>query len=225
MRILLIEDELKTLQSLQQGLEENGWVVDAVLDGKAAIELTEKHYYDVISSDIIIPGMDGLEFCRIIRQKGIKTPVLLLSALGETDDKIVGLEAGADDYLAKPFEFKEFLARIKALARRQTTAYKHENLLRFGGLEMDLNNKSVRRDGISISLTPKELALLEFFMRHPGQVLSKQEIAEKVWDLDFDTGTNLIEVYVNYLRSKIDKNFASKLIHTQFGQGYVLREE
>jgi two-component system, OmpR family, copper resistance phosphate regulon response regulator CusR len=224
MRILIIEDEVKTLQSLRQGLEENGWTVDGVADGAAALALADQHHYDVISSDIIVPGLDGLDFCRALREKGLKTPVLLLSALSETDDKITGLDAGADDYLAKPFEFKEFLARIKALARRQTTSYHHEQKLRFGGVELDLDSKQVRRDGQLINLTPRELALLEYFLRHPGKVLSKQAIAEKVWDLDFDTGTNLIEVYVNYLRSKIDKGFDKKLIHTQFGQGYILRE-
>lgn len=225
MRILLIEDEVKTIQSLRQGLEEHGWTVDIAYDGEAGLRLVDQHQYDVISSDIIIPGLNGLELCRQLRQRGVQAPVLLLSALGETDDKITGLDAGADDYLTKPFEFREFLARVKALARRSATGYQQENTLRFAGLELDLDAKTVRRDGKMISLTPREMALLEFLMRHPGKVFSKVEIAEKVWDLDFDTGTNLIEVYVNYLRNKVDKGFSQKLIHTQFGQGYVLREE
>jgi len=225
MRILLIEDEVKTIQSLRQGLEEQGWTVDIAYDGQTGSRLAEQNTYDVISSDIIVPSMNGLELCRYLRQKGIRTPVLLLSALGETDDKITGLEAGADDYLTKPFEFREFLARIKALARRPSANFRQENLLSFAGIEIDLEAKTVQRDGKPVNLTPRELALLEFLMRSPGKVWSKVEIAEKVWDIDFDTGTNVIEVYVNYLRNKIDKGFERKLIHTQFGHGYVLREE
>jgi two-component system copper resistance phosphate regulon response regulator CusR len=225
MRILLIEDETKTIQSLRQGLEEVGWAVDIAYDGNTGFRLAEQHSYDVISSDIIVPGVNGVEICRQLRQKGIQTPFLLLSALGATEDKVAGLEAGADDYLSKPFEFREFLARIKALARRPASAFREEKILRYAGLEIDLDAKIVRRDGKVINLTPRELALLEFLMRNPGKVLSKTEIAEKVWDIDFDTGTNVIEVYVNYLRNKIDKGFDPKLIHTQFGQGYIFRAE
>lgn len=225
MRILLIEDEVKTIQSLKQGLEENGCTVDIAYDGETGLMQAEKHHYDVISSDIIVPGINGFEFCRRLRKKGIQTPVLLLSALGETDDKVGGFDAGADDYLTKPFEFREFMARIKALARRPGGAMTPENMLRFGSLEIDLDAKTVKREGKNINLTPREMALLEYLMRNPGKVLSKTQIAEQVWDVDFDTGTNVIEVYVNYLRNKVDKGFSTKLIHTQFGQGYVLREE
>lgn len=223
MRILLIEDEIKTLQSLRQGLEEFGWTVNAASDGLFGLGLAQQQEFDVIVSDITMPGMDGLMLCRKLREQGIATPVLLLTALGHTDDKVTGLEAGADDYLTKPFEFKELLARIKALARRPTASLRTENILRFKDLEQDLDAKTVRRSGKEILLTPREFALLEFFLRNPGKVLSKTEIAEKVWDLDFDTGTNVIEVYVNYLRNKMDKGFEQKLIHTQFGQGYVLK--
>jgi len=226
MRILVIEDELKTLQSVRQGLEEQGWTVDIAYDGETGLRLGEQNQYDVISSDIIVPGINGLEFCRQLRKKGIQTPILILSALGELEDKITGLDAGADDYLTKPFEFREFLARVKALARRKSGGFQTtENILRFSTIELDLDAKTVRREGKPINLTPREMSLLEYLMRNPGKVLSKVEIAEKVWDLDFDTGTNLIEVYVNYLRNKLDKGFDQKLIHTQFGQGYVLREE
>jgi two-component system copper resistance phosphate regulon response regulator CusR len=226
MRILVIEDEVKTLQSVRQGLEEHGWTVDIAYDGETGLRLGAQNAYDVISSDIIVPGINGLELCRLLRKKGIQTPVLILSALGELEDKITGLDAGADDYLAKPFEFREFLARVKALARRKSAGFQTtENILRFATIELDLDAKTVRREGKPINLTPREMALLEYLMRNPGKVLSKVEIAEKVWDLDFDTGTNLIEVYVNYLRNKVDKGFEQKLIHTQFGQGYVLRSE
>lgn len=224
MRILLIEDEVKTLQSLRQGLEEQQWSVDIAYDGLTGKRLAEQNPYEVIVSDIILPGLNGLDLCRELRRTGLNTPILLLSALGETDDKVAGLEAGADDYLGKPFDFREFMARIKALARRPGTSFQAETILRYADLELDLDTKAVRRAGQNINLTPREFALLEFLLRHPGKVLSKTEISEKVWDVDFDTGTNVIEVYVNYLRNKVDKGFAQKLIHTIFGQGYVLRE-
>lgn len=223
MRILLIEDEIKTLLSLRQGLEEINWAVDTATDGDSGLRLATEHPYDVIVSDIIIPGVSGLELCRRLRASGLKTPILMLSALGHTDDKVTGLEAGADDYLSKPFEFREFLARVKALSRRPASAFRPDSLLKFADIEQHLSAKTVRRAGKEIMLTPREFALLEYFMRNPGRVLSKTEIAEKVWDVDFDTGTNVIEVYVNYLRNKVDKGFDIKIIHTQFGQGYVLR--
>ncbi|MFN0035858.1 MAG: response regulator transcription factor [Saprospiraceae bacterium] len=223
MRILLIEDEAKTLQSLRQGLEEQGWIVNTATDGLFGLRLAQQTDYDVIVSDITMPGMSGLALCRQLREEGLATPILLLTALSHLDDKVTGLDAGADDYLAKPFEFRELLARIKALSRRPTAAFRKENVLRFSDLEQDLDAKTVRRAGREIMLTPREFALLEFFLLNPGKVLSKSEIAEKVWDLDFDTGTNIIEVYVNYLRNKMDKGFDQKLIHTQFGQGYVLK--
>ncbi len=223
MRTLLIEDETKTLQSLRQGLEEHGWTVNTAADGLIGLRLALQSNYDVIVSDITMPGLSGLELCSQLRKAGIATPILLLTALSNTDDKVTGLDAGADDYLAKPFEFKELLARIKALARRPSASLRTENVLRFEDLEQDLNAKTVRRAGQEILLTPREFALLEFFLRNPGKVLSKTEIAEKVWDVDFDTGTNVIEVYVNYLRNKMDKGFEQKLIHTHFGQGYVLK--
>lgn len=223
MRILLIEDESKTLQSIKQGLEENGWAVNTAADGLQGLKLARQSTYDVIVSDITMPGLNGLELCRQLREEGSSTPILLLTALNHTDDKVTGFDAGADDYLAKPFEFKELQARIKALARRPSVPFKIENVLRFHDLEQDPEAKTVRRAGKDIMLTPREFSLLEFFLRHPGKVLSKTEIAEKVWDVDFDTGTNVIEVYVNYLRNKVDKGFNQKLIHTHFGQGYVLK--
>jgi two-component system copper resistance phosphate regulon response regulator CusR len=225
MRILLIEDEIKTLISLRQGMEEQGWTVNTTTEGDSGLRLASNDDYDVIVSDITLPGISGLEMCVQLRTQGIRTPILLLTALSDTDDKVIGLEAGADDYLAKPFEFRELLARVKALARRPTTSLRPENILRFADVALDLNAKKVSRGGKEVSLTPREFALLEFFLRNPGVVLSKVEIAEKVWDLNFNTGTNVIEVYVNYLRNKLDKGFDRKLLHTLFGQGYVLREE
>ncbi len=225
MRILLVEDELKTLLSLRQGLEEQGWTVNTATDGDSGLRLASNDDYDVIVSDITLPGISGLELCAQLRSLGVRTPLLLLTALSDTDDKVAGLEAGADDYLAKPFEFKELQARIKALARRPTTTIRPENILRFADIALDLNAKKVSRAGKEINLTPREFSLMEFFLRNPGIVLSKLEIAEKVWDVNFDTGTNVIEVYVNYLRNKLDKGFDQKLLHTLFGQGYVLRTE
>jgi len=225
MRILLVEDELKTLLSLRQGMEEQGWTVNTATEGDSGLRLASNDDYDVIVSDITLPGIGGLDLCAQLRHKGILTPILLLTALSDTDDKVAGLEAGADDYLAKPFEFKELLARIKALARRPTTSVRPENILRFADVELDLDARKVNRGGKEIALTPREFSLLEFFLRNPGVVLSKVAIAEKVWDLNFDTGTNVIEVYVNYLRNKLDKGYDQKLLHTLFGQGYVLREE
>lgn len=224
MRILLIEDEVKTLQSLRQGLEEMSWAVDFAYDGTTGKRLAEQNVYDVIVSDIILPGVNGLELCRSLRRAGLTTPILLLSALSETDDKVNGLEAGADDYLGKPFDFREFVARIKALSRRPGTTLAVDSTLRYADLELDTDSKTVRRAGRIINLTPREFALLEYFLRYPEKVLSKTELSEKVWDVDFDTGTNVVEVYVNYLRNKVDKGFERKLIHTIFGQGYVLRE-
>jgi two-component system, OmpR family, copper resistance phosphate regulon response regulator CusR len=225
MRVLLVEDEIKALNALRVGLEENDWTVNTATDGEAGLRLALQNDYDVVVSDIIMPGMSGLELCRQMRKQGQSTPVLLLSALGETDDKVNGLDAGADDYLTKPFELRELLARIKALSRRSANAsYQSTNVLIFHDLEQDLDARTVRRAGREILLTPREFSLLEFFMRNPGRVLSKSEIAEKVWDVGFDTGTNVIEVYLNYLRNKVDKGFEEKYIHTQFGLGYALRK-
>jgi two-component system copper resistance phosphate regulon response regulator CusR len=223
MRILLVEDEVKTLQSLRQGMEEQEWNVNTATDGQTGLRLALSGDYDVIISDITMPGLTGIQLLRELRRGGISTPFLLLTALSDTNDKIEGLDAGADDYLAKPFDFRELLARVKALARRPSGTTRKENILRYADVEMDLGSRKVVRSGKEILLTPREFALLEFFMRSPEIVLSKSEIAEKVWDVNFDTGTNVIEVYVNYLRNKLDKGSEKKLIHTLFGQGYVLR--
>ncbi|WP_044173812.1 response regulator transcription factor [Flectobacillus major] len=223
MRILLIEDEVKTVQIIQQGLEEQHYEVDIAYDGAMGFQLAIRNPYSLIISDIILPVFNGLELCRKIREAQISTPVLMLTALGTTDDKIVGLDAGADDYLAKPFEFRELLARIRALTRRGNTTIQTSNVLRIADLEMDLDMKAVSRSGKDIPLTAKEFTLLEYFIRHQGRVISKAELAEKIWDVTFDTGTNVIEVYVNFLRKKIDKDFSTKLLHTQIGMGYVLK--
>lgn len=225
MKLLLIEDEPKTLQSIKQGLEENGYEVDFAYDGLIGKTLAKDQTYQLIISDIIIPGINGIELCRAIRARGDQTPILLLTALGSTDDKVTGLDAGADDYLVKPFEFKELLARVRALTKRNSAIIQTAQLLKFADLEVSLDAKTVYRSGNKINLTAREFNLLVYLIRNQGRVVSKVEIAEQVWDIGFDTGTNVIEVYVNYLRKKIDKDYPVKLIHTQFGMGYVLKIE
>jgi len=207
MKILLIEDEPKTVQSLKQGLEENHYAVEVAYDGLLARQLATRNTYQLIISDIIIPGMNGIDLCRELRALGIQTPILMLTALSTTDDKLIGFEAGADDYLAKPFDFKEFLARVKALIKRSNQTILEAQTLRFADLEMDLTSHLVSRSGQSINLTSKEFQLLEYFLRNQEKVLSKAEIAENIWEVEDENSSNLIEVYVNYLRKKLTKAF------------------
>ncbi len=223
MKVLLIEDHPKTVQSIKQGLEENQIDVDFAYDGYTGKLLAQRNSYDVIITDVIVPHSNGLDLCRFFRSSGIKTPIIIVSALDTTEDKIIGLEAGADDYLIKPFEFRELLARLKALSRRSTDIFASSNLLKYADIEMNLHTKKVLRKDKAIELTPKEFALLEYFIRNKEKVLSKNEIIEYVWDINFETGTNVVEVYVNYLRNKIDKGFENKLIHTRFGIGYIFQ--
>ena len=227
MKVLLIEDEPKMVRSLKKGLEEYMIEVDAATDGATGGEMAEANDYDVIISDVMMPELNGIDMLRRLRRNGNSTPVILLTALGQTDEKVEGFEAGADDYLTKPFEFRELLVRIRALARRSQPGYAASTptILRFADVEMNLEKKEFLRDGQRIQLTPREFALMEYLLRNPGRVISKAEISERVWNLSFDTGTNFVEVYFNFLRKKVDKGFAKKLIHTQFRIGYVLREE
>lgn len=224
MRILVIEDEPKVNAFIKQGLEEQQYDVDVAFDGLIGKKLALKNHYDIILLDVIIPYQNGLELCKEFREQGIQTPVIMLTALGTTDDKVTGFDAGADDYLVKPFEFQELLARIKALAKRASGLVQAGNILRVSDLELNLDRKTVSRGGSEIFLTAKEYALLEYFMRNKGRVLARNEIADKVWDIQFDTGTNVVDVYVNFLRKKIDKDFPNKLIHTQIGMGYIFKE-
>jgi two-component system, OmpR family, copper resistance phosphate regulon response regulator CusR len=224
-KILIVEDELKTLHALQKGFEEQGIAVDIAYDGATGYKLASTEIYDAIISDIIMPQMTGLQMLKSLRDAGIKTPILLLTALNQTDDKVQGLDVGADDYLGKPFEFKELMARLRALVRRNHVNVTDPVTLSFADLEMNLDAKVCVRAGRKIELTPREFAFMEYLIRNKGRVISKSEIAEKVWDIHFDTGTNVIEVYVNYLRNKVDKPFAQKLIHTAFGMGYILKQE
>lgn len=224
MKILLIEDERKTVQYIKMGLEENGYEVDTAEDGKSGKNLAFRNQYNLIITDVILPELNGRDLCRELRAAEVETPILMLTALGQTDDVVEGLDSGADDYLAKPFEFKELLARIRSLLKRQPKYPQNDNELRFADLVLDINSKGVARAGKKIELTSKEFSLLEYFLRNQGRVIPRAELSKHVWNVDFDTGTNMVEVYVNYLRKKIDKDFGSKLIHTQFGMGYILKE-
>ena len=225
MKILIIEDEPKVVAFLKKGLEEQGYDVDVAYDGQMGEKLAIKSGYDLIILDIIIPNINGVELCKRIRSRNIQVPVLMLTALGTTDDKVEGFDAGADDYLVKPFEFKELLARIKALTKRGSGIVQSTNVLKIADLELDLNKKLAKRSGKTIELTAKEFSLLEYFMRNKGKVVTRIDISEKVWDITFDTGTNVVDVYVNILRKKIDKGFESRLIHTRIGMGYIFDEQ
>lgn len=225
LKILVIEDEPKVSAFIKSGLEENNCVVDIAYDGQIGEKLAFANEYNIVILDIIIPYINGLELCKKIKSKKPDIPILMLTALGTTDDKVTGFEAGADDYLVKPFEFKELLVRIKALTRRTFTVPEISNKLKVADLELDLNKKVALRGGKTIELTAKEYSLLEYFMRNQGRVVSRIDISEKVWDINFDTGTNVVDVYVNILRKKIDKDFTPKLIHTKVGMGYMFTKE
>jgi two-component system, OmpR family, copper resistance phosphate regulon response regulator CusR len=222
MKILIIEDEPKLVSILREGLENDGFETEVAYDGQIGERLAVKNFYDLIILDVILPYINGLELCKSIRKSNISVPILMLTALASTDDKVAGFDAGADDYLAKPFEFKELLARVRALLKRATGIIQHSNSIKIADLELDLDKKTALRGGYSIDLTSKEFFLLEYLMRNKGRVLSRVDIAEKVWDIDFDANTNIIDVYINILRKKIDKDFETKLIHTRKGLGYYI---
>lgn len=225
MKFLVVEDEIKTAQMIKQGLEEKGYSTDIAHNGEMALELYRNNTFDLIITDIRMPKLDGVDLCRIIRAKENSPPIIMLTALGMTMDKITGFDAGADDYIVKPFEFEELLARVKAILKRTGVKNESTNVLTFADLVLNIDSKEVTRAGKKIQLTAKEFMLLQYFIKNKGRVISKAEISENVWDINFDTGTNVVEVYVNYLRNKVDKDFGQKLIHTRIGMGYVLKEE
>lgn len=226
MNILIAEDEPKVASFIKKGLELHDFSAEIAFDGSIALRkvLSPENNYDAVILDVNLPLLNGFEVCKQLREQGIKVPVLMLTALGTTSDKVHGFDTGADDYLVKPFEFEELLARIKSLIKRSRAEPLQEKVLRIADLEMDVNSKSVTRAGQKIELTAKEFFLLEYLLRNKGKVLSRSDIAEKIWDITFDTGTNVIDLYIFYLRKKIDKDFEKKLIHTQVGMGYVLKE-
>ena len=226
MKILVVEDEIKLAMSLKRGLEEYGFQIAVALDGASARKAVEFGEVNLIIMDVNLPDINGYDLCRDIRARNNRMPIIMLTALGTIENKLSGFDAGADDYVLKPFEFSELLARIQVNRKRSLQPYNPEGSpqLMMADLVLDLREKTVGRAGQSIPVTPREFALLEYFLRNPGTVLSRNEIAENVWDIPFDSGTNLIDVYINSLRKKVDKEFATKLIHTRKGIGFMMKE-
>ena len=223
MRILVVEDEVSVSSFIKKGLEEQGHEILQAFDGAMGLKMALQQSFDLIILDIILPGMNGLEVCSKIREGGgVSVPILMLTALGTADDVVDGLNSGADDYLPKPFKFKELVARVRALGRRKNLN-QTDTVLKVADLELNLDAKTVSRNGEPIKLTAREFNLLEYLIKNKGRVVSRVDILENVWEVDFDLGTNVIDVYVNYLRNKIDKGFEPRLIHTVVGMGYVLK--
>lgn len=222
MRILVVEDQPKMASFIKKGLNTQGYIVDVTETGSGAECLVTENPYDLIVLDVNLPDQNGMDTARHVRRDGYKGPILMLTALSTTKDKIHGLDAGADDYLTKPFDFEELLARIRALLRRNTG--NEASKLRFSDIELDMVLRKVVRANVELGLTAREFSLLEYFMRHPNRPLTRVEISEHVWDVNFDTNTNVIDVYINMLRKKIDSPFPKKLIHTMVGYGYILKE-
>jgi two-component system copper resistance phosphate regulon response regulator CusR len=222
-KIGIAEDDIKISSLIKTGLEECNYIVDTYPDGTEALFRFQEQKYDLIILDVMMPGMNGIALCKELRKTHPSLPILMLTALGSVDDKVTGLNSGADDYLLKPFHFKELLARIAALLRRGSTLSTNQHLLSFADITIDTSSKAVQRNGVFIELTAKEYSLLELFLKNPNRLLSRQYIAENVWDITFDTGTNVIDVYINFLRKKIDKGFETRLIHTKIGMGYILK--
>ena len=226
MNILLIEDDERIASLVKRGLEENDYHVTIAYDGQTGKKLALQNEYDLIITDIILPKLGGLELCKDIRAAKPEMLIIMLTALGTTDEKVEGFDAGANDYLVKPFDFRELHVRIRALTNRPNRAVKNQGfLLKYANLELNNQTKTVNRSGTNINLTPKEFKLLEYMMQNCERILSRTEIAEKVWETHFDTGTNFIDVYINYLRKKIDRDFEPKLIHTKSGMGFIFKEE
>jgi len=222
MKILVIEDEKKVAHFLQKGLKEEQYVVDVAYDGLDGQHLATTNDYDLILLDIMLPGKDGIEILKTLRRQQINIPVIMLTAKEMVEDKLEGFNAGCDDYISKPFSFEELLVRIRAVLRRGSGVL--SNVLTFADLTLDLISHKVIRDGREIELTAKEYTLLEYLVRNPNRVLTRTMIAEHVWDYNYDSFTNVIDVYINYLRNKVDRGFGTKLIHTVRGVGYVLKE-
>jgi len=228
-KILLVEDDTRVCSFINKGLTENGFDVTVAMDGAMGLQLALDHSYDLLILDIMLPGINGLELCRKVRLQDGDVPILFLTAMGSAENVVIGLESGADDYLVKPFKFIELLARIKTLMRRtgkneENSKVDHE-IYRFADLVLDDTSKTVTRNGNEISLTSTEFRLLLMFMKFPRRVLSRVEMLDQVWGVNFDMGTNVVDVYVNYIRKKLDKYGNQKLIHTVIGMGYVLKED
>ncbi|MBN1989434.1 MAG: response regulator transcription factor [Bacteroidales bacterium] len=223
-KILIVEDEPKVANFIKKGLDELSFSVEVVYDGIAGRDRAITASFDVIILDVNLPGISGFDICKYMRDRANFTPVLMLTALGSTDDKLAGFDSGADDYLVKPFEFRELVARVRALIKRAQVVKRPQNVITISNLEINTDAKTVKRHDTLIELTAKEFNLLEYLVKNQGRVISRAEISEHIWDINFDTGTNIIDVYVNFLRKKIDRDFTPKLIHTVIGMGYILKE-
>jgi DNA-binding response OmpR family regulator len=225
-QILIVEDERKIADTLKMGLAENGFDVEVAYDGKIAYQLLLSRNFDLVILDINLPGMNGYDLCKAIRNRNGDMLVIMLTSMSSLDDKIEGYDAGADDYLVKPFEFRELLLKIRALLKRTPGLTEPVgNFLRVADLEMNLDNKEVHRGGKRIKLTAKEFQLLEYLMRNKNRVVSRADLAINVWDVDFNTNTNVIDVYISYVRNKVDRDFDHKLIQTHVGMGYILKSQ
>jgi two-component system copper resistance phosphate regulon response regulator CusR len=225
-KILIVEDEHKIADTLKVGLTENGFEVEVAYNGNKGYQLFETHFFNLIVLDINLPDINGYELCKLIRATSREIPIIMLTALSSLENKIEGYDVGADDYLIKPFEFKELVMKIRVLLRRtMNQSLSTGTILKAGDLEMNLDSKEVKRGDNIFNLTAKEFQLLEYLIRNKNKVVSRAEIALNVWDIDFDTNTNVIDVYINYVRNKIDKQFDQKLIQTHVGMGYILKED
>ncbi|WP_131539047.1 response regulator transcription factor [Pedobacter nototheniae] len=225
MNLLLVEDEPNVVSVIKRGLTDEGFTVSIAPDGLIGEKMAKENNFDLIILDIMLPGINGLELCKIIKTEKPNTPIIMLTALGSTENVVNGLDNGADDYLIKPFKFAELFARIRMLLRRYSGVVMNDKMINIGDLQINLTAKTVKRNQIDIILTATEYRLLEFMAKNKSKILSRIDILESVWDIDFNLGTNVVDVYVNYLRKKIDKNADTKLIHTAVGLGYVLKEK
>jgi DNA-binding response OmpR family regulator len=224
-RILIIEDEKKIADTLKFGLEEKGFEIEVAYDGQIGLQLFSGGYFNLILLDVNLPEINGYNLCKTIRSRDAQVPILMLTAMGALDDKVQGYDSGADDYMLKPFEFKELVLKINSLLKRSMPqAASRTNILNALDLEMDFDKKEVTRDGKLINLTLKEFQLLEYLLRNKNRVVSRADIAVNVWEVDFDTNTNVIDVFISFLRNKVDKGFEAKLIHTYIGVGYILKD-
>jgi DNA-binding response OmpR family regulator len=224
-KILIVEDELKVAAFISKGLQTQNLANDISSTGAQAISLFNNHTYDLVILDIGLPDMSGLNVCEYIRKNNQTIPVLMLTAMGNLSDKLSGFEVGTNDYMIKPFDFMELLVRVNSLLQYSKLVTKRSEIIQISDLELDLNEKVARRAGKEIQLTAREFNLLEFLMLNKGKVVSKTELAENVWDINFDTRTNFVEVYINYIRNKVDKGFSNKLIHTVVGMGYMIKQK
>ncbi|MBO9699588.1 MAG: response regulator transcription factor [Sporocytophaga sp.] len=225
MKILIIEDEVNVASFIMRGFQEEGHSASIAMDGATGLQMMTDHTFDLVILDLMLPGINGMEVCRRIREDNSDVPIIMLTALGTTENVVSGLNAGADDYMIKPFKFSELLARIEAIKRRTQKNNPKNFILKFSNLEINTSNKTVKRGDEKITLTATEFKLLEYLMINQGRVLSRVSILENVWDINFDMNTNVVDVYINYLRKKIDKGFEEKLIHTVVGMGYVMRKD